>query len=432
MNYQQALDFLYGLQIFGIKLGLRNITKTLREIDDPHDSFRAIHIAGTNGKGSTAALVESVLRAAGWKTGLFTSPHLFDFTERIRVNGRPIPHRRVSEGVSLLRPFVERYRCTFFEAVTALAFHHFREEEVDVAVVEVGMGGRLDATNVISPVCTIITDIDNDHTEYLGSTLTSIAQEKAAIVKENGLVITSVTDPDILDTVESVCRKREAALYTTATHCSLTASEVTSEGSWVDFRAPFRSYTGVRLPLVGRHQLRNCEAALLAIDVMNGDGFAVTEPQVKEGIAGTVWPGRLHVLQKEPLFVVDGAHNVGGMLALKAALQELFPYDSLILVLGVMANKNYGAMVKAIVPMAREVVVTRPRMDRALECGLLAEEVKTITSHFHVVDSIPEAVERAFQLAGSNDAVCAAGSLFLVGEILKERCGSVDVLFSLH
>lgn len=432
MNYKDAQDFLYGLQAFGIKLGLRNITRLLHEIDDPHRRFPAIHIAGTNGKGSVAALVESVLRTAGYRTGLFTSPHLIDFTERIRVNGRPIPRGKVSAGVALLKPSIQRYRCTFFEAATALAFHHFCEEQVDVAVVEVGMGGRLDATNVISPLCTIITDIDNDHTDYLGDRLRNIAQEKAAVIKENGLVITSVTDPEIMEVLNATCHRKGATLYTTAEHCSLKVREVTPGGSLLDARAHFRSYPDLQLPLVGRHQLRNLGAALLALDVLRENGFAASELTIKEGVARTAWPGRLQILQERPLFILDGAHNPGGIRALKGALQELFTYDNLILIFGVMANKNYSEMVETIVPLARRVVVTKPMMDRALDCEVLAEEVRRITPCLETAPSVAKAVRRALELAGPKDGVCAAGSLFLVGEILKMRARSVDALFGLN
>jgi dihydrofolate synthase/folylpolyglutamate synthase len=432
MNYRDAIGFLYGLQTFGIKLGLRNITNVLQEIGNPHKHFRTIHVAGTNGKGSTAALLESVLRTAGYQTGLYTSPHLFDFSERIRVNGSPIPRRKVSKGVDLLKPYIERYRCTFFEAATALAFHHFSQEEVDVAIVEVGLGGRLDATNILSPLCTIITDIDHDHTEYLGHTLKQIAQEKAAVIKKHGTIITSVNDPEILKILQTVSRKQEAALYPAAEHCTFRAKEMTSEGSRVDIQTPFHSYEGLRLSLPGEHQLRNLSAAILTLDLLSENGLPIRRKNVRDGVAGTIWPGRLQVLQRKPLFIVDGAHNPAGMRALKEALKGLFTYEHLILILGIMENKKYTEMVHSIVPIATHTIVTRPKMDRALNLQTLAQEVRTISNQVETTSTVSRAVKRAFQLAGPNDAVCAAGSLFLVGEIVKSKFGRANELFGLQ
>ncbi|UCE18805.1 MAG: bifunctional folylpolyglutamate synthase/dihydrofolate synthase [Gemmatimonadota bacterium] len=411
---------------------MRNITSVLREINNPNHHFKIIHIAGTNGKGSTAALVESVLRSAGYKTGLFTSPHLFDFTERIRVAGKPIPRRQVSSGIALLKPYIERYRCTFFEATTALAFQIFQKEGVDVAIIEVGMGGRLDATNVVTSMCSIITDIDNDHTEYLGEKLKSIAREKAAVIKEKSTVVTSATQPEVKEVLRAACMKRGATLYATGEHCTLDIREISSEGSRITLQTPFRVHTDLQVPLLGRHQVRNAAAAVLAIDVLNSNGVAVSEGNVRQGIAGTTWPGRLQVLQKRPLFLVDGAHNPGGMHALKDALQEFFTYKNLILVFGVMSNKSYTEMLRAIVPMAHHVLLTRPNMERALNCRVLAEEVSLLTSRFEVIPSVSQAVRRAFTIADPGDVVCAAGSLFLVGDILKSRMKRVDELFGLN
>lgn len=432
MNYKDAIDYLYGLQIFGMKLGLRNITHVLREIDNPHTCYGTVHIAGTNGKGSTASLVESVLRSAGYKTGLFTSPHLFDFTERIRVNGKPIPKRKVSVGVERIKPYIEKYRCTFFEAATALAFHHFHREQIDVAVVEVGMGGRLDATNVVSPLCTIITDIDNDHTEYLGNKLGTIALEKAAVIKENTPVISSVTHSEILEVLQTTCNRKGAQLYLTSEQCTLTIRETSTDGSLLDIRTPYHSHSGLRLPLIGRHQFRNLTAAVLALEVLNQDGFAISKANVKNGISRSTWPGRLQVLQKNPLFIADGAHNPGGIRALKDALQELFTYSRLILIFGVMANKNYREMAELIVPLTDHTVVTRPNMNRALDCRTLAKEVSRHTPNVEIANSVSQAVQRARRSSGPEDAVCAAGSLFLVGEILKSRFKRVNALFDLN
>lgn len=432
MNHRDAIRFLYGLQIFGIKLGLRNITRILREIGNPHRQFQSIHIAGTNGKGSSAAIIESVLRSAGYKTGLFTSPHLFDFSERIRVNGVPIPRRSVSRGVEILKPYIERFRCTFFEAATALSFQHFLNEGVEVAIVEVGMGGRLDATNVLSPLCTIITDIDHDHTEYLGHTLKRIAREKAAVIKRGGRVITSVTDPDILEVLQTICRKNEATCYPTGEHCKIRAKELTSEGSLVDLQTPYHSYRGLTFSMLGRHQLRNLNAAILALDLLSENGLNIRSKNIREGVASAVWPGRLQVLGKDPLFIVDGAHNPAGMQTLVKALGELFTFEDLVLIIGVMADKQYKEMIQSIVPLASKTIVTKPKMDRALDQHTLAQEVNKISNHTEIASTVSRAVKKALELAGPNDAVCAAGSLFLVGEIVKRKYGRVNTLFGIH
>jgi dihydrofolate synthase/folylpolyglutamate synthase len=299
-------------------------------------------------------------------------------------------------------------------------------------VIEVGMGGRLDATNVLTPLCTIITDIDYDHTQYLGSTLKEIALEKAAVIKRQGNVVTSVTDPDILTTLRTICQKQEAALYSTEHECTVRSRAMTSEGSIVDIRTPFHSYRGLRIALPGKHQLRNASAAVLALDLLGNNGLKLRQKNVREGVANTVWPGRLQVLQRDPLFIVDGAHNPAGIIALKEALIELFSYESLILILGVMADKQFTDMIRTIVPLAGRTIVTKPKMDRALDEQLLAREVHKVSTAVETAPSVSKAVKRALELAGPGDAVCAAGSLFLVGEILKERFGQADALFGLN
>ncbi len=431
MNYREALDFLFSLEFLGIRLGLRNISRLLRELGDPQHSFLSIHIAGTNGKGSTAAMVESVLRSSGYRTGLYTSPHLFDFRERIRVNGRPIPARKVSQGLTTIEPSLRRCRSTFFEAATTLALHHFREACVEVAVIEVGMGGRLDATNVISPLCTIITDIDKDHTEFLGHSLERIAAEKAAIIKEGGTVITSVTQPSIMRLLKGECRRKGARLYATTKECHLEVGEMRAEGSRLNLRTPHHSLADLHCPLSGRHQFRNLAAAILALDALDQAGLSISAQAMKDGIAKTVWPGRLHILRRDPLCILDGAHNPGGIRVLRDALGELFSYRHLVLVLGVMASKDYSEMVRTIVPLASHVIVTRPHMERALDAHILAEEVSKHASHVTVIPSVTRAMNKAMELAGPGDAVCAAGSLFLVGEILKKNVKDLDALFGL-
>lgn len=417
MDYKEALDYLYGLQHHGIKLGLSNILSLMDILRGPHQAFKSIHIAGTNGKGSTAAMISFILQAAGLRVGLYTSPHLVSFTERIKVNGVPIPEERVIDLVMTLKsklPTLNSLSPTFFEFTTALAFQYLKEEEIDIAVIEVGMGGRLDATNVIIPMVSAITNIGYDHQEFLGNTLSEIAREKAGIIKEGVPVITADQERDALKVIEDVSKENGAKLY------------IYGE----DFRADPRLQTQVfdyygleyilralELSLLGSHQIVNASLAIATCEVLN-PRIEIDEEAIRKGLKETIWEGRLEVALENPTILLDGAHNENAARCLKRALKEIFlhEHDRLFLIIGIMKDKDIRGILKALAPLAHEVIVTRPDSERAAPASLLLSEAERFNPRVKVIERVSDALMAAKEKASSSDLICVTGSLYTVGE----------------
>ncbi len=434
-TYRQTLDYLFGLQRFGIKLGLVNITALLKQLGDPQASLKAVHIAGTNGKGSTGAFLTSILRRAGYRVGLYTSPHLVDFTERIQVNGVPIPQETVVQMTGRIRGVISRMErkgelwskppsgqvgaldprkttITFFEFITAMAFLYFRRERVEVAVLEAGMGGRLDATNVILPLLSLITPISLEHQQYLGKTLLQIAGEKAGIIKPGRPLVTSVSEPRVLSLFEGRCRELGSPLY--AWGRDFRGKETGPQ--MMHFHGRSHEWTGLRLGLAGGHQIRNASLALAAAEVLLELGFALEEPHLRSGLAETRWPGRLELIGSSPGILLDGAHNPGATSILRRNLDKYFFRRRLILVLGIMADKEIPRMISHLAPLADLLILTRPRMDRAASPGLLHSLATPFARTAVEVEGVASALEFALKRAGKKDLVVVTGSLFTVGE----------------
>ena len=392
MNYAETIEYLVGIRLFGQKLGLEMMHDLLRQLDHPDRGLQFIHIAGTNGKGSVAAMCAAVLATAGYRTGLYTSPHLVSLCERFQINGQPIAPADVVRLVDKLRPLMEGPHprpVTFFEAVTILALEYFHEQKVDVVVWETGLGGRLDATNVVTPLVSVITNVAFDHMQYLGPTLEQIAGEKAGIIKLGRPIVTGATGGAL-----AVIRRVSADL-----HAPLTAV------------AP-----GVnRTPLLGQHQAHNCAVAEAALRV---SGLKINSEHLQIGLARTHWPGRFQIVHRQPVVVLDGAHNAAGAACLAAALAEHFPGRRLALVLGVLRDKNYEEMCRILAPLAHQIACTRVQSERTNDPELLAN----LCRHAN-----PQADVRAFaDIASAYQAACAStdvvvitGSLFLVGEALS-------------
>lgn len=419
-TYQDSLDYLYGLQKFGIKFGLNSTTRILEKIGDPHQGLRCIHVAGTNGKGSTAAMLSSVLCRCGFRTGLYTSPHLVRFTERFRIDDREVSVRRILDVFQKIRRVLDEAEPpTFFEMVTAMGLLYFAEEKVDWAVMEVGMGGRLDATNVITPKVSVITNVSLEHQEYLGNTVAAIAREKAGIVKNGVPVITGVSQPTALGVVKAECLRREAPLY------CLGKDFRVRRNSDLTFR-----YKGMRhhcpslgLNLVGRHQVRNAALALASLEALDRDGHVAWNPAaIAKGLASVHWPARLEILDRQPLVILDGAHNPSGAEALKRAIEEDFAHRRVHLVLGIMADKDIAGMLKRLLPIADTAVFTQPRYARAANPERLRELAGPYLKHYEIISEPALAIERARSLAGPDDLICITGSLYFAGEV-KEIFG---------
>jgi dihydrofolate synthase/folylpolyglutamate synthase len=435
-GYPQTLDYLFGLQRFGIKLGLANITALLKRLGNPHLGLPAIHIAGSNGKGSTAAFITSVLRKAGIKVGLYTSPHLVDFSERIQVDGVPIPTLEVVRLTEWIREAVEslistkeiclgspsqlrskknnssKATITFFEFTTAMALFYFREAQVDMAVLETGLGGRLDATNVIDPLLSLITPISLEHQQHLGRTLRQIAAEKAGIIKPKRPLLTTAHQPSVVALFRQRCQDLDSPFY-------VWGKDFTSRQrshQVIDFRGRSHHWPGLHLGLAGSHQVENGSLALAAVECLMEFGFPIGEEQIQQGIAQTQWPGRLERMGEAPGILLDGAHNPAAARVLKKALQEEFPRRRLIMILGIMADKDIGKMMAHLVPLADLLILTRPKMDRAATLENLRQQASAFQKPTAAIAEVGQALEYALTVARPEDLILVSGSLFTVGE----------------
>ena len=435
-DYRSSLEYLFGLQRFGIKLGLSNITALLKHLGNPHQSLRAVHIAGSNGKGSTAAFLTSILRQAGCRVGLYSSPHLIDFTERIQVDGIPVKEGRVARLTDRIQEVVrvmekngefradsstfslakdidpQKATITFFEFTTAMAFLHFQEAQVDVAVLETGMGGRLDATNVIDPLLSLITPISLEHQQYLGRTLLRIAGEKAGIIKPGRPLLTTARQPRVIELFRQKCREMGAPFY--AYGKEFRGKQAGTR--LMDFQGVGHRWDALRLGLAGRHQVVNASLALAAAEILMEKGFSINEDRVREGVAGAKWPGRMELVSGSPRVLLDGAHNPGATRALKQALQEEFPRKRLIMVLGIMADKEISKMMSNLIPSADLLILSRPYMDRAASLETLRKNASAWRKPIREMADVGTAVEMAMAEGGKDDLVVVTGSLFTVGE----------------
>lgn len=414
------IKFLLNLRRFGMKLGLENITALLNHLGNPQKSFFSIHIAGTNGKGSTAAILDSILRAAGYRTGLYTSPHLVDVRERIKVRGEMISSSQMAYYTQTLKPQLEWLEGTFFEAMTAIAFAHFAHEGVEVAVIETGLGGRLDATNVISPLLSIITEIDLDHTQHLGTSKTQIAREKAGIIKEGIKCIAIPKDPEVLSVIQSVCHEKNAELIPLQDNVKVTGLSLKEDKTIFSLKTLTQKYKDLTLSLVGGHQVQNASTAVLASELLCRQGFKIQEEDIRRGLAEVHWPGRLQLVRREPKVLLDVAHNPNSMRALAQALSEIYDFNRLILIMGVLETKDYVGMLKEIMPLCDVGIATKLKSRRALNPKILAKEMGRYRADVKVCKDAIEGLSLALKTANREDLICVTGSHYGVGEILKK------------
>ena len=414
-GYPRVLKELYSLQKYGIKFGLSQTANLLAGLGNPHRGRRFIHVGGSNGKGSVACLLASALQACGYNTGLFTSPHLVHFNERFRINGQPIPPREIVGLYENLREAMdEREPPTFFEAVTAMALDCFAQRDTDIAVIEVGMGGRLDATNLITPLVSLITNISLEHREFLGDTLLDVAVEKAGIIKEGVPLLTGVTESSVLELLRRSCLEAEAPIF------HLDRDFIHSEhGTKISFFGEQLHLDQVHLGLTGGHQRRNATLALGALDILLGLGWSLPREEIKKGFLQANWPGRLQQVSSSPRMVLDGAHNPAAMAELGRTVREEFRYSRLILVLGIMEDKDASAMLEALSPLADHVVFTRPEYPRAMDPHSLYKKCPHPLPSQEIVPFLPQALDRARNTATEQDLVLVCGSLFTVGEALS-------------
>jgi dihydrofolate synthase / folylpolyglutamate synthase len=416
MTYSSAVAYLYHLQKHGIKLGLETMTALIGRLGMPQTRYRTLHIAGTNGKGSTAAMAAAVLQAAGYRVGLYTSPHLVEFRERIRVNGEMIAESQVAHLTERLQTLCQPdLSPTFFEYTTAMAFQHFAEAGVDVAVLEVGLGGRFDATNVVTPMACAVTTISLDHQEYLGTTLSSIAFEKAGIIKPGVPVVLGRLDDDARRTIEQVARERQAPVFCVNEDFH-TEGETPRQFS---YRGPDMHYDGLTCALEGRHQLDNAACALALLGASASHGIAVTAEAVRAGLRTVNWAGRLEVVDRCPTILLDGAHNPAAATVLAdflARSNRSHPSRPVVLVLGMMRDKDHRGFVAPLSGLVDEVVLTQAALPRSATAQELRASLEGLLPHPHVAPLLGDAMALARQLATPDGLVCVTGSLMLVGE----------------
>ena len=414
MTYQEAIDYIHAVHPVGLKPGLERITELLERLGNPQKKLKFVHVAGTNGKGSCAAMTASVLRAAGYRTGLFISPYLWRFNERMQVNGRPIGDAALAAVTERLRPHAEAMadRPTEFELMTAAALLWYAEERCDIVVLEVGLGGRFDATNVIeAPEVSVIMNIGLDHTEILGDTLEKIAFEKAGIVKPGCPCVLYQQTPEVTGVVREVCRERGSELRI-ADFSAIEPEFDSLEGQVFSYRGePYA------IPLPGAHQLRNAAVVIEAAGVLRERGWRIEQDALEHGLYAVSWPGRFELLRDDPPFVVDGGHNVQCVETVADNLRRYFPDRRRVLLIGVLADKDWQGMLALLVPEADAFVCVTPDSPRALPAEALAEYLRGLGKSAVACGSIREGVSEAVRQAGPQAAVCAVGSLYMAGEV---------------
>ncbi|MGH7205731.1 MAG: bifunctional folylpolyglutamate synthase/dihydrofolate synthase [Nitrospiraceae bacterium] len=424
ISYSSSLEFLYGLQKHGIKLGLETIKGMLARLDRPQDRYHTLHIGGTNGKGSTAAMTAAILRAAGYRVGLYTSPHLVDFRERIRVNDDPIPEDCVAELTERLQDAAGlSLSPTFFEFTTALALQFFADSQVEIAVLEVGMGGRFDATNVVVPLVSAITNVALDHEAYLGHTVGAIAFEKAGIIKRDVPVVAGRLGPDAAEVIERTASEQSAPLYRFNVDFRIQGDRKCFRYEGLNW-----SYANLFCPLDGAHQLDNVACSLALLELAVAKGIRVSEESVRAGLRSLCWEGRLEVVEHRPMLLLDGAHNPAAAEVVAshlAAYRRDHSGSRILLVIGMMCDKDREGFFRAFLPTVDEVIVTQANMARAATVEELCASLGERSDSAQVAPHPADALALARRLASPEDLICVTGSLMLVGEVkaLLRGCG---------
>ena len=420
MTGKEALTYIHNVPWQGTRLGLDRTRELMEKLGHPEEKLRFVHIAGTNGKGSTAAMTASVLRAAGYRTGLYTSPYLQVFNERMSVDGEMISDEELGELTEQIRPLAEEMDDppTEFEMITALAMLYFLRQKCDIVVLEVGMGGRLDSTNVIpAPVAAVICNIGLDHTAELGDTVEKITFEKAGIIKEGtNVVLYQSESAGVEQVIRQVCRERNAALHI-ADFSALQLLEDSISGQTFSYK----EHQNLKIRLLGAHQLKNAAVVLEVAEVLRHKGFEISEDALRRGLAQATWPGRFELLHTAPAFIADGGHNRQCVEAVAAALEHYFPGRKVRFIMGVLADKDYASMIELLTPVAERFYTVTPESPRALPARELAEQLEKSGSAAVVCDSAEDAVARALKEAGADDVICSVGSLYMTGAV-RQAC----------
>lgn len=416
MNINEALSFIHKTVWLGSKPGLSRTEHLLSLLGNPHKKLKFVHVAGTNGKGSTCACIASILREAGYKTGLYTSPYINVFNERMQIDGEMISDDELCELCEYIKPFSDSMTDdppTEFELITALAMKYFFRNNCDIVVLEVGMGGELDSTNVIdSPEAAVITAIDLDHTSFLGNTVEQVASAKAGIIKEGTSVALYDCEKSVYDVFDSKCKEIGASLVTAGFD---KIENVKTSLRFIEF--DFGKYKGLKLGLVGSYQPKNASVAITAIELLRKKGYKISDENIYNGLKNVSWAGRFEILGENPVFVLDGAHNPHGMKATVASLEEHFGDRKITFVVGAMADKDVKGMMSMLLPLADSFIAVKPDNPRAMEAEDLAKLLSELGAKAQSRNTVADGVKTALDRAGNDGIVACLGSLYFSGEI---------------
>lgn len=413
MTYDECLKAMYGLRRFGIKLGLDVIQQILDGLGNPQNGYHCIHIAGTNGKGSVASTLAAILRQAGFIVGLYTSPHLIRFNERIQINGTMISDDDVRESYLAVNRVHhgDRYP-TFFEYTTAMALYLFGKHQVDWAVMETGMGGRMDATNVIMPIVSIITNVSLEHQQYLGTTISDIAWEKGGIIKKKIPVVIGVSQSSAIGVIENIAESQCADLYRLGKDFFATGN---ADGTF-SYSGMNHRWSNLKTRLIGVHQISNAALVLAACEVLLDQKIPITQDSLIRGFENTRWPGRLEIVSQSPLVILDGAHNLDAAMCLAAHLSKELAGRRITLVIGILDDKPFTQILDVLLPVCDRVILTQPKIGRALSTDRLVSACRGKVRIIETAPHVDQAVKQAIHTSASTDVVCIAGSLYVVGE----------------
>ena len=431
-NYKNALEYLYSFVDFSMqkvetyspsRFKLERMVALVKSMGNPNLAFPSIHVAGTKGKGSVSAFCASTLREAGYRVGLYTSPHLDDYAERIQVDGEFISHADMVEMVEEIKPYVAGIpELTTFEITTALAFQYFARRRVDAAVIEVGLGGRLDATNVIVPEVSVITSISYDHTYLLGNTLTEIAREKSGIIKPGIVVVSSPQKEEARVVIEKVALDNKSQLIQVGRDITYEQITHSLEGQTFRIWSPWdreKDSVILSIPLLGPHQVDNAATAYAALDIFNQNGHNIELDDILGGFKKVFWPGRFEIVQLSPPIVLDCAHNRDSAYKLRLTLEEFFPDNKIILIFGASEDKDIQGMLAELMPLVKEMIFVKSFHPRAIEPVKLVELIHPFGHPYHIVEQIPDALEKGIEFADDNLVILVTGSIFVVAEARK-------------
>ena len=441
MNYRESLTYLDGLNVFGVRLGLARIQRLLELLGTPQDHYRTIHVTGTNGKGSVSAMLATILQQSSIRTGLYISPHLVSYTERMQIDGQPISEADFAACLTAVREKIDEMMAegaecpTQFEALTAAAFYYFAKKKVEYAVSEVGLGGLLDSTNVITPEVSVITNVALEHAKLCGGTLAGVAHHKAGIIKDGIPVVTAATGMP-LAIIRETAENHSSDIFVEGEDFSVEAGEISPRGQKFFFSSTIAGVSRdlYALHLLGAHQVQNAGLAIMAAYLLHNGDQRINEKTVHEALRLVVWPGRFEVLEvpavgaaDDQITVIDGAHNPAGMTVLRRGLDDYFPTASRVLLLGILHDKAVDEMLKILVRPDDIVVVTPPQSDRAEKAPVLAEKARAYAKTVEYYEDNRAALARAMELAGGRRLLVCAGSLYLIGGLRQVLLGKAEL-----